>query len=85
MVALLAVNLYIALAVHEIVRILAAGKKQDTVAQKAVLEAGKCSTSLLQRKFRIGYGRAARLMDILEERGVIGPADGSKPREVFIK
>jgi DNA segregation ATPase FtsK/SpoIIIE, S-DNA-T family len=50
-----------------------------------VIQAGKCSTSLLQRKFRIGYGRAARLQDILEDRGVIGPADGSKPRAVLIK
>ena len=52
-------------------------------AKKTVLEAGKASTSYLQRKLGIGYARAARLMDILEERGVIGPADGSKPREVI--
>jgi S-DNA-T family DNA segregation ATPase FtsK/SpoIIIE len=52
-------------------------------AKEAVLEAGKASTSYLQRKLRIGYSRAARLMDILEERGVIGAADGSKPREVI--
>ncbi len=51
-------------------------------AREAVCEAGKASTSYLQRKLRIGYSRAARLMDMLEERGVIGAADGSKPRSV---
>ncbi|MFT5037080.1 MAG: S-DNA-T family DNA segregation ATPase FtsK/SpoIIIE [Candidatus Azotimanducaceae bacterium] len=53
-------------------------------ARDAVVEAGKASTSWLQRKFRIGYSRAARLMDILEERGVIGAADGAKAREVLM-
>ena len=52
-------------------------------AREAVISAGKASTSYLQRKLRIGYSRAARLMDILEERGFIGPADGSKPRGVL--
>jgi S-DNA-T family DNA segregation ATPase FtsK/SpoIIIE len=52
-------------------------------AKKAVLEAGKASTSYLQRKLRIGYSRAARLIDLLEEKGVIGSQDGSKPREVI--
>jgi S-DNA-T family DNA segregation ATPase FtsK/SpoIIIE len=52
-------------------------------AKAAVEEAGRASTSYLQRKLRIGYSRAARLMDILEQKGVIGPADGSKPREVL--
>lgn len=52
-------------------------------AREAVEEAGKASTSYLQRKLRIGYSRAARLMDLLEEKGVIGPADGSRPREVL--
>jgi S-DNA-T family DNA segregation ATPase FtsK/SpoIIIE len=52
-------------------------------ARVTVMEAGKASTSYLQRKLRIGYSRAAHLMDLLEERGVIGPADGSKPREVI--
>lgn len=52
-------------------------------AKEAVEEAGRASTSYLQRKLRIGYSRAARLMDILEQKGVIGPADGSRPREVL--
>lgn len=53
-------------------------------AKASVVEAKKASTSYLQRKLRIGYSRAARLMDILEKRGIIGPADGAKPREVLI-
>ena len=50
-----------------------------------VVTQGKASASLLQRKFRIGYNRAARAIDLLEERGIIGPANGSKPREVLVK
>jgi S-DNA-T family DNA segregation ATPase FtsK/SpoIIIE len=53
-------------------------------AKQAVMEAGKASTSYIQRKLRVGYSRAARLIDILEERGVIGPADGARPREILI-
>lgn len=52
-------------------------------AKRTVIEAGKASTSYLQRKLGVGYARAARLMDLLEERGVIGPADGAKPRDVI--
>lgn len=52
-------------------------------AKQAVLEAGKASTSYLQRKLGIGYSRAARLIDLLEEKGVIGPGDGAKPRSVI--
>jgi S-DNA-T family DNA segregation ATPase FtsK/SpoIIIE len=52
-------------------------------AVQAVREANKASTSYLQRKLRVGYSRAARLMDLLEDNGVIGPADGSKAREVL--
>ncbi|MFA6520756.1 MAG: DNA translocase FtsK, partial [Candidatus Paceibacterota bacterium] len=54
-------------------------------ARICVMEAGKASTSYLQRKLKLGYARAARLMDRLEERGVIGPGDGAKPREVLEK
>jgi len=46
---------------------------------------GKISASLIQRKYRIGYNRAARIVDLLEERGIIGPQNGSKPREVLVK
>ncbi len=52
-------------------------------AKQTVLEAGKASTSYLQRKLGVGYARAARLIDMLEERGVIGPGSGAKPREVI--
>ncbi|HEV3244972.1 MAG TPA: DNA translocase FtsK 4TM domain-containing protein [Candidatus Paceibacterota bacterium] len=52
-------------------------------AKKTVIEAGKASTSYLQRKLGIGYARAAKLIDMLEERGVVGPADGAKPRDVI--
>ena len=54
-------------------------------AKATVEEAGRASTSYLQRKLKIGYSRAARLMDVLEARGVIGSADGSKPREVLTR
>ena len=49
-----------------------------------VLENRKASTSLLQRRLRIGYGRAARLIETMEEQGIVGPADGSRPREVLV-
>ncbi|MDP6249589.1 MAG: DNA translocase FtsK [Candidatus Pacebacteria bacterium] len=54
-------------------------------AKETVIHAGKASTSYLQRKLRVGYARAARLVDMLEERGVIGEADGAKAREVLEK
>lgn len=50
-----------------------------------VLQTGKISASLIQRKFRLGYNRAARIIDLLEERGIIGPQIGSAPREVLVK
>lgn len=52
-------------------------------AKALVLEAGKSSTSYIQRRLRIGYTRAAFIQDLLEKNGVVGPADGGKPREVI--
>ena len=63
------------------------GEADDELYEKAkeiVAEAGKASASMLQRKLRIGFSRAGRIIDLLEENGVIGPADGSRAREVFI-
>ncbi|OGM99417.1 MAG: hypothetical protein A2817_03470 [Candidatus Yanofskybacteria bacterium RIFCSPHIGHO2_01_FULL_39_8b] len=54
-------------------------------AKEVVIHAGKASATLLQRRLKVGYARAARLLDILEENGVIGPGDGAKPREVYIR
>jgi S-DNA-T family DNA segregation ATPase FtsK/SpoIIIE len=54
-------------------------------AVRVVCEMGRASTSTLQRRLRIGYGRAARLIDIMEKDGIVGPADGTKPREVLKK
>ena len=53
-------------------------------AKRVVIEARKASASLLQRRLRIGYARAARLIDMLEEKGVVGPGEGAKPREVYL-
>jgi len=52
-------------------------------AKEEVIRAKKASASLLQRRLRVGYARAARLLDILEDRGIVGPSDGAKPREVY--
>jgi S-DNA-T family DNA segregation ATPase FtsK/SpoIIIE len=52
-------------------------------AVRLVFEFGKASTSLLQRRLRIGYGRAAHLIDLMERDGIVGPADGPKPREIL--
>ena len=54
---------------------------QDAV--RLVLEFGKASTSLIQRRLRVGYGRAAHLIDLMEQDGIVGAADGPKPREVL--
>jgi S-DNA-T family DNA segregation ATPase FtsK/SpoIIIE len=62
------------------------GEEQDPLYQDAVrlvVEFGKASTSLLQRRLRIGYGRAAHLIDLMERDGIVGAADGPKPREVL--
>jgi S-DNA-T family DNA segregation ATPase FtsK/SpoIIIE len=53
-------------------------------AVSVVVDGRKASTSLLQRRLRIGYARAARLIETMEEQGIVGPADGSRPREVLI-
>jgi len=54
-------------------------------AKELVIRTGKASASYLQRRFRIGYARAASLLDMLEQKGIIGPADGAKPRKVLTK
>ena len=56
----------------------------DEVVEFAI-QTGKISASLIQRRFRFGYNRAARMIDLLEERGIVGPQNGSKPREVLVK
>jgi S-DNA-T family DNA segregation ATPase FtsK/SpoIIIE len=56
---------------------------QDAI--RVVCEMGRASTSTLQRRLRVGYGRAARLIDLMEKDGIVGPADGSRPREVLKK
>jgi len=64
------------------------GSDDDPLMEDAVeviLQAGKASTSLLQRRLKIGYSRAARIIDLLEEQGIVGPAEGSKPREILIE
>ena len=63
-------------------------REQDSLYEEAkqiVIESKKASASLLQRRLSVGYARAARLLDILEDRGVVGPGDGAKPRKVFIQ
>jgi len=61
-----------------------AGDDEYRDAVRVVVEAGKASTSLLQRRLRIGYSKAARIMEEMEENGIIGPQDGSRPRDVLI-
>ncbi len=56
---------------------------QDAV--RVILEVGKASTSVLQRRLKLGYGRAARILDMMQREGIVGPPDGSKPREVLKK
>ncbi|MFH0819006.1 MAG: DNA translocase FtsK 4TM domain-containing protein [Patescibacteria group bacterium] len=63
------------------------GEDEDDLLEEAkdvILKAEKASASLLQRRLRVGYARAARILDILEEQGFIGPADGAKPREILV-
>jgi DNA segregation ATPase FtsK/SpoIIIE, S-DNA-T family len=66
---------------------LGGGNDEDELlmdAQEVVLKAKKASASLLQRRLRVGYARAASLLDMLEERGIVGPPNGSKPREILL-
>ena len=75
------------------------GKTETSAAEKArnedrddlfdecarlVVEQGQASTSMLQRRFRIGFSRAGRLIDLMEQDGIIGPADGARPREILV-
>lgn len=63
------------------------GNNEDSMfeeAVKTVIESGKASSSLLQRRLRVGYARAARLVEDMEEKGIVGPPDGSRPREVLV-
>jgi S-DNA-T family DNA segregation ATPase FtsK/SpoIIIE len=53
-------------------------------AARFILQSGQASTSMLQRRFRIGFSRVGRLIDMMERDGIIGPADGSKPREIRV-
>jgi S-DNA-T family DNA segregation ATPase FtsK/SpoIIIE len=53
-------------------------------AVRFVVQSGQASTSMLQRRFRVGFSRAGRLIDMMERDGIIGPADGSKPREILV-
>jgi len=62
----------------------AGGDEFYGAAKDVVMKARKASASLLQRRLRVGYARAARLLDLLEEQGIIGPADGARPREVLV-
>ena len=65
-----------------------AGITEDAMYEQAydlVRETGKASASLLQRRLKLGYARAARLIDILEEKGIVGPADGAKPRTILVE
>jgi S-DNA-T family DNA segregation ATPase FtsK/SpoIIIE len=61
--------------------------ERDTLfldAVRLILQEGQCSITLIQRRMRLGYARAARIVDVMEREGIIGPADGSKPREVLV-
>ena len=63
-------------------------KERDALydeAVRVVVESGQASVSLLQRRMRLGYGRAARILDMMEEEGIVGPIRGAKPREVYLK
>lgn len=54
-------------------------------AVQIVTESGQASISMLQRRLRVGYNRAARMIETMEKEGIVGPADGAKPREVLVR
>jgi len=73
---------------EEMLNFSSSGDEEDLLYEEAknlVSETKKASASFLQRRLKIGYARAARLIDIMEDRGVVGPADGAKPREVYFR
>lgn len=62
--------------------------EEDPIYEKVVsfaINKGKISTSLIQRQFKIGYNRAVKCMDLLEKQGIVGPANGLKPREILVR
>ena len=65
-------------------RDLAPGERVTDEAVRFVVQSGQASTSMLQRRFRIGFSRAGRLIDVMEQDGIIGPAEGSKSREILV-
>lgn len=74
--------------VSAIIRAFSLNEVEDELyeeAVKLVIEMQSASVSLLQRRFRIGYNRAARLIDAMEENGIVGPYEGNKPREVLVE
>ena len=60
------------------------GDEMTPAAVEVLLETGQASVSMLQRRLKLGYARAARIMDELEEKGIVGPFEGSKPRQMLI-
>ena len=68
----------------DMVTFLEGGDVTLEMAKEVVLNTGQASTSLLQRRLRLGYGRAARILDLMEQEGIVGPPQGSRPREILV-